>query len=358
MLGESQMLTRRLIRIKVLQTIYLYEIYQHLNGESLPPYRLEDAMATLRSYLNEFLNLQHFLLSLLPLFSRKAQELLQEEEKKHLPREEYLQLLRPLAEDALCAAIHNNNALLDSEYVKGLEASLQSPAFLHIFQEWLRTAPYKQYVATDGSDKKKRLAAIQEMAGALYSWLFSSWYEEIEAEEKLLESLPHNNQSNVPFGKSYLQKFFLDAPLTYTSDLELAARQVTERIHKLKELPAPETKLTTKPVLADELEFAEQLLLKMISNSGEHQALIKENLHNWELDRLKKTDLIIIELGITELLYCPDIPTRVTLNEYVDIASQFAANEALPFINGVLDNILRQLESKGRIHKNFEAQKQ
>lgn len=357
MLGESQMLTRRLIRIKVLQTIYLYEIYQHLNGEALAPYRLQEAMETLRSYLNEFLNLQHFLLSLLPLFSRKANELLQEEEKRHLPRHEYLQLLRPLAEDQLCAAIHNNNALLDSEYVKELETNLNSSAFLHIFQDWLRTPPYKHYQEARSSDKKKNLAATQELARELYSWLFTNWYEEMEAEEKLLESLPHNNQSNVPYGKSHFQKFFLDAPLTYTSDLELAVRQVTERILKLKEFPAPETKLTTKPVLQDDLEFAEQLLLKMISNSDTHQMLIKENLHNWELDRLKRTDLIIIELGITELLYCPDIPTRVTLNEYVDIASQFAANEALPFINGVLDNILRQLESKGRIHKNFEAQK-
>jgi len=351
------MLTRRLIRIKILQTVYLYEIYQHLNGELSSQYRLEDAMVSLRASLNEFLGLQHLLLSLLPLFSRKAEELLLDEEKRHLPREEYIQLLRPLAQDPLCAAIGNNNALLDSEYAKGLENNLESSAFLHIFQEWIRTDFYKAYATTPCADKKQKLVATQKLASELYAWLFQNWYDEIEAEEQLLESLPHNNQNNVPFGKSYLQKFFLDAPLSYTSDLELAVRQVTERINKLKELPAPDTKLATKPVLADELEFAEHLLLKMITNSEEHKSLIKENLHNWELDRLKKTDLIIIELGITELLYCPDIPTRVTLNEYVDIASQFAANEALPFINGVMDNILRQLESKGRIHKNFEAQK-
>ncbi len=351
------MLTRRLIRIKVLQTAYIYEIYQHLNNELTAPYRLEDALGSLRSNLNEFLDLQYFFISLLPLFSRKADELLREEEKKHLPRQEYINLLRPLAQDAFCAAIHNNNALRDSEYVKGLEANLEASAFLHIFHEWIRSDAYRVYAAVSLTDKKQRFVAMQKLASELFSWLFQSWYDEIEAEEKILENLPHNNQSNVPFGKSYLQQLFVDAPLSHTSDMELAVKQVTERINKLKDLPVPDTKLTSKPVLPDEQEYAEQLLLKMLTNTEEHRDLIKANLHNWELDRLKKTDLIIIELGITELLYFPDIPTRVTLNEYVDIASQFAANETLPFINGVLDNILHQLESKGRIKKNFEAQK-
>lgn len=350
------MLTRRLIRIKVLQTVYLYEIYEHLNEELSTPYRLEDAMASLHSQLNEYLHLQHYLLSLLPLFSRKAEELLKDEEKRHIPRQEQTELLRPLADDPLCAAIHNNHALLDSEYVTGLEHNLSNSAFLHVFQEWLHTDTYKEYVKQSVNAKKQRLSVTQKMVSELYAWLFKLWYNELESEEQLIESTPPTAGS-IPIGKSYMQKFFLDAPLSYTSDIELAIRQVTERLNKLKEYPVSDTRLTTKPVLDDEIEYAEHLLLNMLTHREELQEMIKANLHNWELDRLKKTDLIIVELGITELLYCPDIPTRVTLNEYVDIASQFAANEALPFINGVLDNLLRQLDSQGRIHKNFEAQR-
>ena len=127
------MLTRRLIRTKVVQTAYEYEIYQHLNNELSQPYRLDDALIALRRNLNEYLELQYFLLSLLPLFSRKAQELLDEELKRHLPRESYIALLRPLADDPLCRAIHNNHGLQDSEYARRLDHNLDSSAFLHIF---------------------------------------------------------------------------------------------------------------------------------------------------------------------------------------------------------------------------------
>ena len=72
---------------------------------------------------------------------------------------------------------------------------------------------------------------------------------------------------------------------------------------------------------------------------------------NWESDRIAKIDFIILITSIAELIYFPLIPTKVSLNEYIEIAKEFSSPSSGKFVNGVIDNIVKDLTNKGLIVK-------
>ena len=72
---------------------------------------------------------------------------------------------------------------------------------------------------------------------------------------------------------------------------------------------------------------------------------------NWESDRIARIDYIILITSTAELLYFPSIPTKVTLNEYIEIAKEFSSPSSGKFVNGVIDNIVKDLTNKGLIVK-------
>ncbi len=101
---------------------------------------------------------------------------------------------------------------------------------------------------------------------------------------------------------------------------------------------------------ADKL-FTENLFLKAIRLQGECERLITSKIENWELDRIALMDRLILRLGIVELLEFEDIPPRVTINEAIELAKNFSTAKSGKFVNGVLDAILIDLKSEGRITK-------
>jgi len=98
-------------------------------------------------------------------------------------------------------------------------------------------------------------------------------------------------------------------------------------------------------------EFGEVLLEKVVYNAGELQGIIEPMLQNWDADRVAIIDMIILKMALAELLYFPTIPTKVTLNEFVEVAKQYSTDKSKDFINGVLDRLMKDLEEKGKIEK-------
>ncbi len=343
------MLTRRFIRIKVFQTAYQYGIFQSANvGDS--PVVVDVAIKLLHQSFENFQTLQEFLLELLPLFQLRARFYLEDEKAKNYPSYELIKRLKPFVEDSFVAAIDQSD-VLDNDYVRALRENVSNDTFIRVFQQFTHTHFYYDYLHTPAADRKNLLMRSQRLAEKFYTWLFQSWYAELEQEELQQEA----ERGHLPSGESGLfQKFFLQAPISYSTDFELANTQLVDRLLRLKENPDRDTKLLSKPLQSDDLSYAETLLLQTIRHTAEHQELIRANLSRWELDRIKVTDRLLIELGITELLYCQDVPTQVTLSEYVDIANLFGANEQLSFVNGILDNIHTQLRAQGRIEKHAE----
>ncbi len=104
-------------------------------------------------------------------------------------------------------------------------------------------------------------------------------------------------------------------------------------------------------VSKEKWDFAKGLLETTIEKKEVSMDLLKPKLKNWDADRIAALDLIIIEMGITEFLFFETIPTRVTINEYIDLAKDYSTPQSGQFINGILDNIHKELTAEGKINK-------
>lgn len=111
---------------------------------------------------------------------------------------------------------------------------------------------------------------------------------------------------------------------------------------------------TIQKELAEEqpaLEFARELTLKLSSNREEIDRIITEHLKHWELRRVALIDRLLIQMGITELLYFPEIPPKATINELIEIAKDYSTDESGKFINGLLHAVLTDLKDRGVLEK-------
>lgn len=97
--------------------------------------------------------------------------------------------------------------------------------------------------------------------------------------------------------------------------------------------------------------FADDLINKTIINRKELDNRIIEKVTNWEMSRIALIDRILLRMGIIELLYFPDIPPKVTINEVIEIAKIYSTSGSGKFINGILDSILNDEKSAGRLNK-------
>ncbi len=102
---------------------------------------------------------------------------------------------------------------------------------------------------------------------------------------------------------------------------------------------------------ADKKEYAHDLLLAVIDKEPYCMEFIAPKLNNWDKERVALIDLLLLRMGICEFLYFPTIPTKVTINEYIDIAKQYSTPQSGQFVNGVLDNILKDLTKESKINK-------
>lgn len=101
-------------------------------------------------------------------------------------------------------------------------------------------------------------------------------------------------------------------------------------------------------------EFARTLLTSAREKKDYALELIKPKLKNWDAERIAVLDMILMEMGVCELLFFETIPTKVTINEYIDLAKAYSTPQSGQFVNGILDNIHKDLQSQNKIHKvNF-----
>lgn len=101
----------------------------------------------------------------------------------------------------------------------------------------------------------------------------------------------------------------------------------------------------------EKMKFAVDLLDAVIDKDEYCLGLIKPRLKNWDSERIALLDMILIKMGVCELLYFETIPTRVTINEYIDLAKEYSTEQSGHFVNGILDNIHKELLEQNKIHK-------
>jgi len=101
----------------------------------------------------------------------------------------------------------------------------------------------------------------------------------------------------------------------------------------------------------DDFEFAKKLVTEVIHHEEEVEKYISAKVAHWEFDRIAMVDRILLRMGICEMLYFPDIPPKVTINELIEVAKTFSTEKSGKFVNGVLDAILEELKSTNAMKK-------
>lgn len=101
----------------------------------------------------------------------------------------------------------------------------------------------------------------------------------------------------------------------------------------------------------DAYKFAENLFLKTLNNQEDLDEIIQKHIKNWKIERLTTIDKIILRIALGEFLYFEQIPTKVTINEALEIAKKYSTAKSSNFVNGILDAALAELKKDGRIEK-------
>lgn len=101
----------------------------------------------------------------------------------------------------------------------------------------------------------------------------------------------------------------------------------------------------------DAKKFAERLFLKTANQRDELDEIIRRHINNWKLERLATLDKLILRMALCEFLNFEEIPTKVTINEAIELAKDFSTRKSGKFVNGILDAALEELNEAGRINK-------
>jgi N utilization substance protein B len=104
-------------------------------------------------------------------------------------------------------------------------------------------------------------------------------------------------------------------------------------------------------ISADKWDFAKNLLNTLLEKEKHLESFIIPKLKNWDPERIAALDMIIMKLGVAEFLYFETIPPKVTINEYIDIAKEYSTQQSGQFVNGILDNIHKELVQQNKLHK-------
>ncbi|MBI5475236.1 MAG: transcription antitermination factor NusB [Ignavibacteriales bacterium] len=94
----------------------------------------------------------------------------------------------------------------------------------------------------------------------------------------------------------------------------------------------------------DDFDFAKRLINEVVRHNDEIEKIIINKVAHWEFDRIAYIDKILLRMGICELLYFPEIPPKVTINESIEIAKNFSTDQSGKFINGILDALLEDFK--------------
>lgn len=304
------MLSRRNIRIKVMQMLYSMNRDQKLN--------LEGALKQYRQSINRSFELYLFNLYF---FSRIAAYAVKDAERKMaklLPSEEDKLFTAKLYENKLMQSIFNNEEVNRLFGVYKMESRLDKDAVRLVYVSFAKTEEYRNYVNQEDSSAED------------HCQLLLALYKHCINEESFTETL----EDKFP---------------NWIDDKSLVVGALKKTI---KALPADETFFEEyRPTPETTVDFGEVLLSRVTRQDEELLNMIEPVLKNWDADRVAIIDMILLKMALIEFIYFPTIPTKVTLNEFVEISKMYSTDKSKDFINGILDRLLKKLHGEGKINK-------
>lgn len=306
------MLNRRHIRIKVLQSVYALLISKSTN--------LDSALKFLYLNVNKLYELYILQLNLLVELQKFAKNRYEVSKKNRVSVIDSKLGYEHFIENKLIKKIATSTSLNEYIFNKDLKNWSDNSEYVQlIWNEILVSDEFKKYSenpASDFQDDKQFILSI---------------YKKIIA--------PNNK----------LFDFFESENIGWIDDIPFVNTVVVKDLGRLDE--------KNKLILADlyknedDRKFVKELFQKTALNHDDYDAVIDELTPNWEFDRIADLDLILMKMAITEFLKFPSIPTKVTINEYLEIAKDYSSDKSSFFINGVLDKMLKKYKKEEKIKK-------
>ena len=308
------MINRRYLRTKVMQAIFAFEI----NKKKDYP----QAEKNLNNSIQDFYKLFIYLFSLFPEMKHYREVKLESLKEKFNPTE---------------ADLNPNTKFVDNAVITQIE----------------NCAILKQLF----SEHKNNWGDNLDVVHSIYNEIAQSEYFDVymnntsksyEEDKKFVLKIVEKT-----FANSELLHWFLEEQnVHWFDDYNDALLMLYKNIDTFKESHGNKIKIT--PLWKDEMEdkdFYKNLFKKTILNDTEYQSIIEKNLQNWEADRLIGLDIIILKMAMCEILEFPDIPIKVTINEYIELAKNYSSNKSGIFVNGMLDKIISEFKAEDRIKK-------
>lgn len=152
-----------------------------------------------------------------------------------------------------------------------------------------------------------------------------------------------------------LYEFLEESKITWLDDIPLANTIVLKSLSKVKEHPTTSPLLTELYKDQEDATFGKQLFRKTVLNDEMLSKEILGKTPNWDQDRIAQLDAILLKMAITEFLHFPSIPTKVTINEYLEISKEYSTPKSSVFLNGVLDQLVRDYTESGKLKKSIRG---
>lgn len=294
------MINRRHIRVKVMQSVYAMQQSRSDN--------LVKEEKFLKHSIQKMFDLYVLNFQLLIEVQKLATKKIELSKKKILATKEDLQ---------------PNTKFVNNVLIKTLADSISLEGFVELnkLDNWQVSDEYVKLIFDDlqKSELYKNYMDLPETDVARDKQFVVDFFKEIIApNEKLAD-------------------YFEDTMISWVDDVPFVNTWVVKTLNKMS-LKKPFV-LGSLYKDADDKLFVSDLFTKTMLHKHKYDEDIEDKTPNWETDRIADIDLILIKMAITEFLHFPSIPSRVTINEYIELAKDYSTNKSGYFINGVLDKL-------------------
>ena len=308
------MLNRRHIRVKVMQSIYV----MHQNDSD----NLEKEEKFLFQSIENIRDLYLIMLSALIELRNSEEDFIEKSSKKHLATPQERNPNRKFINNKVLNLLSDNNALsiaLENNKINNWKNN--DDYILLLLDTVKQSEVYQNYMKGRDNDFDEDRDFV--------STLFD---EVIAPDEKLYE---------------YLE----DHKLTWVDDIPLVNTLLSKQLRLLKEEGDNAFIVPRLYKDIDDKDFVKSLFRKTVLNEVELAKEFIDKTPNWDTERIAEIDSIILKMAICEFLKFPSIPVKVTINEYLEIAKEYSTPKSSIFINGILDNLVKDFQATNKLVK-------
>lgn len=309
------MLTRRHIRVKVMQCIYALI---HSKDDSL-----DKQQEFLNESIDKMYTLYLLMLSLLIEIQGYASSQVALSTKKYLAdsSDEYPSKDK-FTSNSLLLQLSSNTLLKEELSKRKLKNWYLNEEYVKlIYKEIIANESYKAYMMSS-----------------------SKSYDE---DKKLIQTL----FKDVIAPNEKIYDYFEDDQLTWVDDIPIVNTFVLKQFRKVTQHQEPSFFLPRLLKDDEDRLYGQQLLVKTLLNNEKWEKEIEGKTPNWDKDRIADIDSILLKMAICELLNFSSIPEKVTINEFLEIAKEYSTPKSSIFINGILDKLVREYKSEGKLKK-------